>query len=43
MKKIADKPIELSFKYFAKDNEAVRIRIDRLTGYTPFIYTIKVN
>ena len=33
---------EIKLRYFAKE-QFVRIRIDRISAYTPFIYEIKVK
>ena len=33
---------EIKIKYFAKTTSA-RIRIDRISSYTPFVYEIKVK
>jgi hypothetical protein len=35
---------ETTFKFVEKSgNSVVRLRIDRMTGYTPYIYQIKVK
>ena len=37
-----DKKEEIKIKYFAK-NTTARIRIDRISSSTPFIYEIKIK
>lgn len=42
VREASDQQKEFSFSFTSNTQDTIRIRFDRATGYTPFIYTVKV-